>query len=61
MKLLEVMIIAKDEIRGLAVKLLQEANLDNIERISISEENYDNGTPYLEIVIDYKEVRMSEA
>lgn len=44
----------KEKIRGFAIKTLQETNLENVENISISESTYADGSPYIEISIDYK-------
>lgn len=44
----------KEEIKEFAIKILKDANLKKVESISITENTYDDGSPYVEISIDYK-------
>lgn len=44
----------KEQIRDLALKILKEVEMDGVESISISEDSYNDGSPYTEINIDYK-------
>lgn len=45
----------KEEIKNFALKLLEGSELDSIDTIEVSENTYSDGSPYLEITVDYKE------
>lgn len=46
--------MTKKKIKDLAIELLQESNLEDIEMIEISENTYLDGSPYIEITVDFK-------
>lgn len=46
--------MTKEKIKGLAIELLQETKLENVETIAVSENTYNDGTPYVEILVEYK-------
>lgn len=50
----EVWMMTKKKIKELAIELLQESKLEDIETIAVSENNYHDGTPYVEITVEFK-------
>lgn len=44
----------KEKIRDWAIHTLENLDLNEVEKIGISEDEYADGAPYLEISIDYK-------
>lgn len=46
--------VTKEKIKGLAIELLQKAKLEEIETISVSENTYKDGSPYVEITVEFK-------
>lgn len=47
----------KEEIKSFALKLLEGSKVDDIDHIEISEDSYHDGSPYLEITVDYKDTK----
>jgi hypothetical protein len=43
----------KKEIKSFAIKLLNDVELDDVESITVTENTYNDGSPYTEINIDY--------
>lgn len=43
----------KERLKSIAIDLLEKVDIKDIESISIDEQEYDDGAPYLQINIDY--------
>lgn len=43
----------KEEIKEAAISMLEKLDAEKVESIGIVEQEYDDGTPYLEITVDY--------